>query len=164
MLQKNEKCGTFAAPQNCATGKDVIVIASEFNKQYVDSMLSATEPILEKAGLNVRVYRVPGAYEIPCIIGKILTKTRPAAFLCLGVVMRGETTHAVNITEAVTATFSNTQCATAIPIINGVYMFENHEQAQKRCIDPEYNRGIELANTTIAMIQNMEQIEKDFPK
>jgi 6,7-dimethyl-8-ribityllumazine synthase len=36
-------------------------------------------------------------------------------------------------------------------VINGVYLFENKQQADKRCMDPAHNRGIELANTAIEM-------------
>jgi len=46
---------------------------------------------------------------------------------------------------------ANAQLTSDIPIINGVYLFENREQAEKRCVDPAHNRGIELANTAIEM-------------
>jgi len=146
--------------------RDFAIVASDFNKEYVDSMLLAAVNELEKSGnVHVHTFRVPGAYEIPFVVGKLLkSKINFQAIICLGVVLRGETTHAAHITEAVCQTIEHKQMESdcPCPIINGVYLFENHAQAQKRCIDPKYNRGIEMAQTAICMAKLNENLSKNY--
>lgn len=65
-------------------------------------MLNAAARELKRAGAKVRVIRVPGAYEVPVVAAKLSTLSpQPAAIICLGVILRGETTHAQHIGEAV---------------------------------------------------------------
>ncbi|NCC59861.1 MAG: 6,7-dimethyl-8-ribityllumazine synthase [Verrucomicrobiae bacterium] len=137
-----------------ANGMRFGIVASKFNGEYVNSMMNAAVAVLQKADANcMEVIRVPGAYEIPVVVGHLI-RTKANLFdavICLGVILRGETTHAKHIAEAVSLSLANAQLTSDIPIINGVYLFENREQAEKRCVDPAHNRGIELANTAIEM-------------
>lgn len=144
-----------------ATGMRFGIVAAKFNDQYVTSMLNAALDVLHKAKADAtEIIRVPGAYEIPVVVGHLI-HTHAHLFdgiICLGVILRGETTHAAHIGEAVCQTLAHAQLNGGIPLINGVYLFENKEQAEKRCIDPTYNRGIELANTAIEMACLMKRI------
>ncbi|HKQ37413.1 MAG TPA: 6,7-dimethyl-8-ribityllumazine synthase, partial [Verrucomicrobiae bacterium] len=77
------------------------IIASKYNARFVDSMVEAAKQTLEKANVaSVKVVRVPGAFEIP-VVAAALAKEGVAAVICLGVILRGETTHAQHIGEAV---------------------------------------------------------------
>ena len=137
------------------------IVASKFNDEYVNSMLDAALNVLQKANANcMEVIRVPGAYEIPVVVGHLIGKKASLfdAVICLGVILRGETTHAKHIAEAVSLSLAKAQLTSDIPIINGVYLFENREQAEKRCIDPDNNRGVELANTAIEMASLIKRI------
>jgi 6,7-dimethyl-8-ribityllumazine synthase len=138
-----------------------VLVASQFNAEYVDSMLGAAQEVLRKArAKSIQVIRVPGAFEIPVVAARLAQQTKPAysAILCLGVVMRGETTHAQHIAESVSLVLAQLQTVRLVPIVNGVYLFENQAQAQIRCLDPRYNRGIELAQTALAMTQVMRDL------
>src|SRR4051794_29529912 len=85
-----------------ATGRFAI-IASRYNDAYVDGMLRAAEAVFLKAKVDVEVVRVPGAFEIP-VVAAILASGRTGRFealICLGVILRGATTHAQFIGESV---------------------------------------------------------------
>jgi 6,7-dimethyl-8-ribityllumazine synthase len=137
------------------------IVASEFNGKYVNSMLKAAVALLQKAQADaIEVYRVPGAFEIPVVAAK-LCEHKPAgyaAILCLGVIFRGETTHAQHIGESVSLSLAQLQILNKIPIIHGVYLFENQEQARVRCLDPDHNRGTELAQTALTMASLMSEL------
>src|SRR6516225_6224515 len=79
------------------------IVASQYNARYVDAMVRAAVGELKRAGAtDVRVVRVPGAYEIPLVAALLASAFPcPAAILCLGVIIRGETVHAAHIGEAV---------------------------------------------------------------
>jgi 6,7-dimethyl-8-ribityllumazine synthase len=142
-----------------ATGRFAIV-ASTFNGRYVDSMLRAAKQILTEAGVKqIQIIRVPGAFEVPVVAAKLATLI-PAfsAVLCLGVIFRGETTHAQHIGEAVSLALARLQTECKIPMIHGVYLFENEAQARIRCLDPNHNRGAEIAQTALAMARIMKDL------
>jgi len=131
------------------------IIASRYNARYVDAMLRAAKATLSKAGADVRIIRVPGAYEIPVVAAKLARSSAEnedlAAIICLGVILRGETVHAAHIGEAVSHALMKIQLNFELPVVHEVLLLENEEQAKKRCLDPKHNRGTEAAQTALEM-------------
>ena len=150
---------TQAKPKR-ATGTRVAVIASRYNPRYVNSMLRAVKAELAMAKVVVEVVRVPGAFEIPAVASALAKRlAKPVdAILCLGIILRGETTHAEHIGEAVTAALARLQIERSLPVIHEVLLLENREQAARRCLDPRHNRGIEAARTAIEMTHVMRRL------
>jgi 6,7-dimethyl-8-ribityllumazine synthase len=137
------------------------IIASRYNARYVDAMLAAAENVLAKAGVKrVRVVRVPGAFEIPAVAAR-LARARPpcSAIICLGVILRGQTTHAQQIADALGAALAQLQIQHALPVIHEVLLLENEAQAVVRCLDQKHNRGAEAAQTALEMARVMEALE-----
>ncbi len=135
------------------------IVASKYNGQYVDAMLHAAKRELARANVqSVRVVRVPGAFEIPVVAATLASTQvrRPSAIICLGVIFRGETTHAEHIGAAVSLALAQLQTEHRIPVVHGVYLFENEAQAKVRCLGKSHNRGIEVARTAMEMARVME--------
>jgi 6,7-dimethyl-8-ribityllumazine synthase len=130
----------------------VAIVASRYNARYVDAMLRAARMELRQAGTDVKVVRVPGAYEIPVVAAR-LAGTSPAfdAIICLGVIFKGETAHAEHIGDAVNHALMRLQVERGIPVIHCVQLFGNEEQARVRCLGRTHNRGREAALTAVAM-------------
>lgn len=154
MLRKNPKT------KNQRSAGRFAIVASKYNARYVDSMLKAAKAQLTQAGVQeVKVVRVPGAYEIPVVAAKLAqAEIRFSAIICLGVVIRGETEHARLIGEAVTNALTQVQLSTDIPVIHEVLLLENKEQAEVRCMSKKHNRGGEAAQTAIEMAAIMETL------
>ena len=140
------------------------IIASLYNSRYVDAMLRAARAELKRAGaLSVQVVRVPGAYEIPVVAAALAMPANGAkpsldAILCLGVILRGETTHAAHIGEAVSQALMQIQLQHQVPVIHEVLLLENEEQARIRCLGRKHNRGTEAAQTAITMADVMRSL------
>jgi 6,7-dimethyl-8-ribityllumazine synthase len=133
------------------------IVASRYNAKYVDAMVEAAQRELKKAGVKtIRVARVPGAFEIPAVAA-LLARARPvcSAIICLGVILRGQTAHAQQIADAVSAGLVQLQIQYALPIIHEVLLLENEAQAVVRCLDEKHNRGTEAAQTALEMARVM---------
>ncbi|WCJ58619.1 6,7-dimethyl-8-ribityllumazine synthase [Fontisphaera persica] len=146
-----------AATQTSARGGRFAIVASEYNGRYVNSMLRAARRVLKEAGAaQVRVVRVPGAFEIPVVAAALARQQPPyAAVICLGLILRGETVHAQQIGDTVSRLLGDIAVQTGVPVIHEVLLLENTAQADKRCLAPEHNRGAEAAHTAVAMARVM---------
>jgi 6,7-dimethyl-8-ribityllumazine synthase len=153
------------------------IVASLYNARYVNAMLRAAKAQLKRAGAReIRVLRVPGAYEIPVVAARlartpfaeappaarrsprIAHPAPPSAIICLGVILRGQTVHAAHIGEAVSQALMQIQVQWLVPVIHEVLLLENEDQARARCLSRTHNRGAEAAQTALAMARLMRQI------
>ena len=147
MLQK------IQAKEISARGGYFAIVASKYNSRYVDAMLRAAKAEILRAGGKIKIIRVPGAYEIPVVAAKLARSEKFSALICLGVILRGATTHAQHIGEAVSNALVQIQIQHEVPVIHEVLLLENEQQAKERCLDQKHNRGTEAAQTALAMAQ-----------
>src|ERR1017187_7987610 len=123
-----------------APGGNFAIVASKYNARYVNAMLRAAKAEILRAGGTVQMVRVPGAYEIPVVAARLARASRLtphasplSAILCLGVILRGATTHAQHIGEAVSSALMQIQIQHEVPVIHEVLLLENEQQAKERC-------------------------------
>ena len=141
-------------PVYSADGLRFAIVASRYNRRYTDALVKHATTALHKAGAaraDVRVVRVPGAYEIPVVINRLARIGHYDALIALGVVIRGQTAHADLIAEAITRELAAAAVRHDVPIIHEVLVVQNEEHAATRCLKPEHNRGTEAALTAIEM-------------
>ena len=125
----------------------------------MDSDVHAAFAELKRAGAEVQIIRVPVSFQIPAVAAKLARAEEPfAALICLGVILRGQTDHAQQIANGVSNTLAQLQILFALPVIHEVLLLENKEQAQVRCMDKKHNRGMEAAQTALAMAKVMKSI------
>jgi 6,7-dimethyl-8-ribityllumazine synthase len=155
MLQK------IATKGIAARGGRFAIVASRYNVRYVDAMLRAARAEILRAGGKPQIVRVPGAYEIPVVAAKLARQSRLASqpplagIICLGVILRGATTHAQQIGEAVSNALAQIQIQHEVPVIHEVLLLENEQQAKERCLGRTHNRGTEAARTALEMARVM---------
>lgn len=146
MLKKIRKAITTGA------GGRYAIVAAKYNGRFTDALVRFAKAELNDAE-SVRVIRVPGAFEVPLVAGRLARSGSVDAVICFGAVLRGATTHADHIVIGVTNALAQLQTDSGVPMIHGILLFENEEQAAERCLKKETNRGIEAARTAREMVE-----------
>ena len=127
------------------------IVASRFNAQYVDGLVDhATEELHALApDATISLHRVPGAFEIPVVVRELAAQDKADAVIACGVILRGETNHAQNLSRSVTDALQRIAVEHAVPVINVVLSFDNESQARSRCLENKINRGTEAARAAV---------------
>ena len=125
------------------------VVASTFNREYVDGLLAAAQAVLR--GHDLTVVRVPGAFEIPLQVQRLARTKRYAAIVGLGVVWQGRTAHAQEIVRGVTDALMRVMLETNVPVIHQVLAVKTEAEARARCFGTKLNRGREAGEAALEL-------------
>lgn len=137
------------------------IVASQYNAKFTQPLVdNAYQEInLLEPGATVTLISTPGAFEIPLVVQTVAELGRYQAIIALGLLMQGETAHAALVAESVTSALLDISLAHRTPVIHGVLLVENEDQARARCIDPEFNRGVEAARAAVAAARTLRDIK-----
>jgi len=131
------------------------LVVSEWNSEITESLFNAALDTLRKAGCpteNIFRHDVPGSFELPLGAKWALDAHTPDAVICIGCVIRGETSHFQFICDSVSHGIMQLQISYGIPVTFGVLTTENLQQAKDRSGGKHGNKGVEAAATAIQMV------------
>lgn len=131
------------------------IVASRFNEFIVSKLLSGANDGLIRHGVrddNIYVSWVPGAFEIPIIASKMAKCGKYDAIICLGAVIRGNTSHYDYVCNEVSKGIAQVSLSTGVPVLFGVLTTDNIEQAIERAGSKAGNKGFECAESAVEMI------------
>jgi 6,7-dimethyl-8-ribityllumazine synthase len=138
-----------------AAGKRFGIVVSRFNAFITERLLAGALDALRRAGAkseDIRIVRVPGAFEVPGAARLLAQSGTVDAVICLGCIIRGETSHYEHIATEVTRGIGESAQATQVPHAYGVLTCENLEQAIDRAGLKAGNKGFEAALAAVEMI------------
>jgi 6,7-dimethyl-8-ribityllumazine synthase len=125
------------------------LVASVFNREYTDALLASAQGALK--GHDLKIVRVPGAFEIPLQVQRLARTKRYAAVIALGVIWQGKTLHAQEILRAVTDALMFIGLETDVPVVHEVLAVASEAEARARCMGTKLNRGREAAQAALAL-------------
>lgn len=142
-----------------AAGTRLAVVVSEFHSELTLAMLESAQRVLSAAGLaaeDLEVARVPGAFELPLVARRFARREDIQAVICLGLVLKGETTHDQWVAHAATEGILKAGLDTDTPVLFGVLTCGTLEQARARAL-PEskggiHDKGAELARAALQVL------------
>ena len=137
------------------------IVVSRYNHSVTSKLLDGALQTLAEAGVaddNVDVVWVPGAWEIPVVAHRLAKCGRYAAVLCLGAVIRGETTHDQYINSQVSVSLGQLAVATGVPVLFGLLTCNTLEQALHRAGGDVGNKGVECAQAALEMASLMSRL------
>jgi len=146
-----------------ATGRKFAVVVSRYNEFITSKLLGGAMDCLERHGASpeaIDVYWVPGSFELPLAAQKVASGKKYDAVVCLGAVIRGQTSHFDMVAGQTARGIAQVGLATGVPTIFGVITAETLEQAIDRAGTRTGNRGAEAALSAIEMADLMAQVAK----
>jgi 6,7-dimethyl-8-ribityllumazine synthase len=126
------------------------LVVSIFNREYTDALLASAQAALQ--GHELKVVRVPGAFEIPLQVQRLARTKKYAAIIALGVIWQGKTLHAQEILRAVTDALMRIGLETDVPVLHEVLAVTTEAEARVRCLGTKLNRGREVAEAALTLL------------
>jgi len=142
-------------------GKYAIVVG-RFNAFVVESLLEGALDTLKRHGVkeeNIRVIRVPGAFEIPLAVQKVAQQKKDDAIIALGAVIRGGTPHFEYVSGESSKGVLQVMMDHDLPVSNGILTVNSIEQAVERSGTKMGNKGAEAALSALEMVSMLRQLE-----
>lgn len=131
------------------------IVVAQWNRAITGKLLEGAVAALDAAGVpddHVDVAHVPGSWEIPVTAQAMAHTGRYAAVICLGAVVRGETSHDQHINRGVSLAIAQISLECELPILFGVLTCESMEQAVARAGGAHGNKGAECAEAALHMV------------
>jgi len=132
----------------------VAVACARFHEEVTTRLLSGALRALDEHGVglsNRLVTFVPGSFELPLAAQALAHSGGFDAIVCLGAVVRGETSHYDLVAGECAAGLARVQLDANIPVAFGVLTTENLEQALERSGGSVGDKGEEAVTTAIEM-------------
>lgn len=142
-------------------GMKVGIVASRFNELIVNKLLGGAVDGLVRHGVedgNITAVWVPGAFEIPTVAQRMAASGKYDAVICVGAVIRGETSHYDYVCNEVSKGIAQVSMTTGVPTLFGIVTTENIEQAIARAGAHAGNKGYDCALSAIEMVNVLGQI------
>ena len=145
-----------------AKGMKVGIVCARFNEFITSKLLSGAMDGLKRHDVSeddIYVAWVPGAFEIPLIASRMAKSGKYDAIICLGAVIRGNTSHYDYVCIEVSKGIASVSLASDIPVMFGVLTTENIEQAIERAGTKAGNKGYDCALGAIEMVNLIREID-----
>lgn len=143
-----------------ADGMKAGIIVARFNSFIVERLLDGALDALLRSGVrkeDIEVVRVPGAFEIPMLAGKMVKSARYDAVICLGAVIRGATSHFDLVSNEAAKGIAQVGIDSGVPVVFGVITTDTIEQAIERAGSKAGNKGAEAALVAVEMVNLLKE-------
>ena len=138
----------------------ILIVEARFYEDIADALAKGAVAVLEEAGCTYERISVPGAFEIPAAIRMAIKSMdhysgdqRFDGYIALGCVIRGETSHYDYVCGESARMLQDLACAHTLALGYGILTCENADQAWARADVQRKNKGGEVAQACLDMIE-----------
>ena len=149
-----------------STGLHFGIVVSQFNSFITVRLLAGALDALQSAGTaekQIEIVRVPGSFEIPIAAKKLAASNRFDSIICVGCVLRGETSHYDVVVSETARGIQLAQLDSGVPMILCVLTCDTLEQAINRAGLKSGNKGYESGLAAIEMAHLSRKLSKTSP-
>lgn len=140
---------------------NVAIVISRFNEEITMALYNGAAARLKELDFSdehITSVWVPGAVEIPLVAQRLARANSYEVIICLGAVIRGETSHYDYVCDQVSQGCQRVALENDIPVIFGVLTTENEAQARDRIGGKHGHKGREAVDTALEMVSILRQI------
>ena len=151
----NKQVGQLFEGALTAQGMKFGIVCARFNDFFVSKLLDGAVDVIVRHGGDadkISVAYVPGSYEIPFAVKKMLATKKFDAVIALGVVIQGATPHAGYINSEVAKGLAQLGLEFGVPVTYGLITADNLDQAVERSGCKAGNKGGDAALAAIEMV------------
>jgi 6,7-dimethyl-8-ribityllumazine synthase len=144
-----------------ATGMRVAIVVARFNEVVSQRLLRGAIDALVGHGAaerDIAVHWVPGSLEIPFVVQEVAISGGTDAIVCLGAVIRGETTHYDLVADGAARGVARVSLEHRVPCGFGVLTTETLEQAMERAGGKHGNKGADAALAAVETARLAQEI------
>jgi 6,7-dimethyl-8-ribityllumazine synthase len=134
----------------------VAICVGRFYEDLAERLIAGASAVLAEAGVgadDVDVFDVPGAYELPLAAKFAAQSGRYAGVVCLGAVIRGETSHYDYVCGESARGIQDVQLETGVPCSFGVLTVDSLDQALARSGGDKRDSGRHAAEAVLALLE-----------
>ena len=135
----------------------ILIVTADYYEDLGERLEKGARERLLEAGVaeeRILLRRVPGCWELPLGVSRMVRRHAPDAVAALGVLIRGETDHYEHIARQCCAGLMRVGLEEDVHVALGVLTCGNRAQAEERCgvRIPERNKGREAANAILRLL------------
>ena len=138
----------------------LLIVVAPYYKDIADNLVAGARAVGEACGAEVDLVEVPGALEIPTSIAMAQRLADYDAFVALGCVIRGETSHYDYVCAESARALQDIAVSHQVALGYGILTVENGEQAWERARMSRKNKGGDVARACLAMIDLKHRLAK----
>ena len=143
-------------------GKKIAIVSTRWNHFIVDRLVEGSKDAFDRHGGNAEDLDhvlVPGAFELPMVVDRLLASDKYDAVCALGAVIRGATPHFDYVSAEATKGIATMSLKHSKPVSFGLLTTDTIEQAIERAGTKAGNKGFEAMTTVIEMLDLYSNIE-----
>jgi len=143
-------------------GRRVAVVASRFNNAITSKLADGATDALVRHGVaagDIDVVWVPGAWELPAAVRRLMDSERYDAIVALGAVIRGETPHFDFVAGEAARGLARVSAEFDVPIGFGVLTCDTMDQAEARAGGAHGNKGWDAALAALEMTDLFDRLD-----
>jgi 6,7-dimethyl-8-ribityllumazine synthase len=130
------------------------IAVGQFYAELAERLVSGAQEVLVAAtGAPADVFGVPGAFELPLAAKYAAESGRYAGVVCLGAVIRGETSHYDHVCNEAARGIASVSLVTGVPCGFGVLTVETMDQALERAGGGKRHQGRDAAAAVLRMAE-----------
>ena len=132
-----------------------VLLASTFHEDITNALTQGALDTLTRRGIaleQIRILRVPGAFELPGAAAAAARSLRPCAIIAVGCVLKGETPQYLALGQAVLHGLTQVAVIAGVPVTAGVILADSIAQARARAGGRVGNRGSEAAEAALQIV------------
>jgi 6,7-dimethyl-8-ribityllumazine synthase len=143
-------------------GKRFAIVVTRFNSLITEQLVTGATDCLLRHGVedaNIDLFRVPGAWELPSAVSRVVGTDRYDGVVALGCVIRGGTPHFEYVAGEATRGLGAIARSSSVPVSLGVLTTDTVDQALERAGTKAGNKGWDAALSVLEMAGLFQQME-----